>query len=92
MEKGTWDDKESDAAKDLSAHEAKLKQDMAKAYYRRALALVQVSNFDEASFDLDKALQFAPDDAAIKREKTQLIEKRKAKLEAQRKQYAKMFG
>lgn len=90
--RGTWDDENSVSAKELSTHDAKLKQDLAKAYFRRALSLIQVNNFDEASFDLEKALEFAPDDAVIKREKNALVEKRKARLEAQRKQYAKMFG
>ncbi|CAO1618299.1 unnamed protein product [Sympodiomycopsis kandeliae] len=87
--KGNWD---STSKTVPTPHTDKLKQDMAKAYFRRALSLIQVNNFDEASFDLEKALTFAPDDAAIKREQAHLIEKRKAKLAAQRKQFSKMFG
>lgn len=92
VKRGTWDEAGSAADKDLTSHETKLKQDLAKAYFRRALSLIQTNSFDDASFDLEKALELAPDDAAIKREKVQLVEKRRAKLEAQRKQFSKMFG
>ncbi|CAO1627904.1 unnamed protein product [Parajaminaea phylloscopi] len=84
-EGGTWDDESAEA-------QTKAKSEAAKAYFRRALARVKLNNFDGASFDLEEAHKLAPDDAGIKRERTALNDKRKAKLEAQRRQYAKMFG
>lgn len=70
----------------------KLNGDLAKAHYRKAVGLIATNDFDAASFELDKAEGFAPQDAGIQREKANLIAKRKAKLEAQRKQFSKMFG
>lgn len=88
-EKGSWDDAEA-ATKDSQA--AKQRADSAKAYYRRALARIRLNDWDAATSDLDEATQLAPQDAGIKRERASLMQKRNAKLEAQRKQYAKMFS
>lgn len=85
----SWDD----AAKGGAASgPKKFTQDLAKAYYRRALALIAQNNLDAAAQDLERALELAPEDAGIKRERAALADKRQKKLEAQRRQYAKMFG
>ncbi|PWN22955.1 putative U-snRNP-associated cyclophilin [Microstroma glucosiphilum] len=84
---GAWDH-------DSDSHPAsvKAKQDMAKAHYRRALALIVQGDLDSAGADLERALSYAPEDAGIKKEKASLADKRRKKVEAQRKQYSKMFG
>lgn len=84
-EGSSWDEENAEV-------QSKALSEGAKAYYRRALARMKLNNLDGASFDLEEALKLAPEDAGIKREKLNLIEKRKARLETQRKQYSKMFG
>ena len=70
----------------------KLNQDLAKCYYRRALSLSIQNDLDGATQDLQRALEYAPDDAGIKREMKNLVDRRKARLEKQRQQFSKMFG
>ncbi|KDN38394.1 peptidyl-prolyl cis-trans isomerase D [Tilletiaria anomala UBC 951] len=71
---------------------AATKADVAKAYYRRALARVVLKRDEDAEHDLAAALIYAPDDAGIKKEKASVSARRQAKLKAQRAAYSKMFG
>ncbi|KAK0545693.1 peptidyl-prolyl cis-trans isomerase cpr6 [Tilletia horrida] len=67
-------------------------QELAKAYFRRALAKVVIKDDDGADADLSSALQYAPEDAGIKKEKAAVAARREKKKAAQRKAYSKMFG
>lgn len=75
-----------------SATSSKDDADLAKAYYRRALARSRLNDFEGAGSDLTDAARLQPNDAGIKREKVKLEEAKKAQKERQRRQYAKMFG
>ncbi|PWN48136.1 putative U-snRNP-associated cyclophilin [Violaceomyces palustris] len=77
---------------DSEGPEEKTKSEIAKAYFRRALAKISAKRDEDAEADLDKALKFAPADAGIKKEKAALAKRREAKLKAQRAAYSKMFS
>ncbi|KAN0062377.1 peptidyl-prolyl cis-trans isomerase cpr6 [Thecaphora frezii] len=70
----------------------KTKAELAKAHFRRALAKIATKNDEGAEEDLAKALQLAPNDAGIKKEKQALAKRREAKVKAQRAAYSKMFS
>ncbi|MCO5585039.1 hypothetical protein L7F22_038971 [Adiantum nelumboides] len=78
---GSWEELSADA-----------KANLAKAYYRRALAKLVKREEDFAISDLDRALKYAPGDAAIVKEKNQLAALKKQRLERQKAAYGKMFG
>lgn len=81
-----------DGAAAAAAAPPKDDADLAKAYYRRALARSKLADYEGAGSDLIDAAKLAPNDAGIKREKAKLEETRRAQKEKQRRQYAKMFG
>ncbi|KAE8210168.1 hypothetical protein CF319_g2117 [Tilletia indica] len=66
--------------------------ELAKAYYRRALAKIQLKQDDSADEDLTTALKYAPEDAGIKKEKAAVHARSEKKKAAQRKAYSKMFS
>lgn len=66
--------------------------ELAKAYYRRALARSALKRDEEAKADLTEALQYAPNDAGILKEQAAVEQRRKARLSKQRAAYAKMFS
>jgi len=66
--------------------------ELAKAYYRRALAKVIIKDEEGADADLTMALKYAPEDAGIKKEKVAVQARQEKKKAAQRKAYSKMFG
>ena len=70
----------------------KAKAELAKAHFRRALARIALKHDDEADEDLKQALEYAPNDAGIKKERAALAKKREAKVKAQRAAYSKMFS
>lgn len=78
---GSWDDLSAD-----------VKANLAKAYYRRALARLIKRDEDHAVTDLEDALKYAPGDAAIVKEKNQVAALKKQRLERQKAAYGKMFG
>jgi peptidyl-prolyl isomerase D len=64
-------------------------KERAKALYRRALA---ASDDDDAERDLADAAALQPEDAAIRAELAKVRERVKAKKEAEKKRFKKMFG
>lgn len=66
--------------------------DLAKAHFRRALALSAMKRDDEAKADLSQALTYAPNDAGIAKEAAALEKRRQARLAKQRAAYSKMFS
>ncbi|KAK0537438.1 peptidyl-prolyl cis-trans isomerase cpr6 [Tilletia horrida] len=66
--------------------------ELAKAHFRRALAKSMLKDDEGADKDLTDALKYAPEDAAIKKEKAAVHARREKKKAAQRKAYSKMFG
>ncbi|KAL1920488.1 uncharacterized protein VTP21DRAFT_865 [Calcarisporiella thermophila] len=66
--------------------------DRTKAYFRRGVALVNVKEEEEAVKDLEKALELAPSDVAIKKELTNTKQKIIQRREKQKQAYAKMFS
>ena len=66
--------------------------DLAKAHFRRALALYAMKRDDEAKADLSQALTYAPNDAGIAKEAAALEKRRQARLAKQRAAYSKMFS
>lgn len=80
------------SAEALAAAPTQLKADVAKAYYRRALARVQMRRDEEAEEDLSEAIKFAPEDAGIKKEKAAVSQRRAEKVKKQRAAYSRMFG
>ncbi|PWN39247.1 peptidyl-prolyl cis-trans isomerase [Ceraceosorus guamensis] len=70
----------------------RVKSDLAKAYYRRALGQVALKNEDAALADLETTLHFAPGDAGALREKQAIHARRAAKREQQKAAYGKFFG
>lgn len=66
--------------------------DQAKALYRRALARIALKEEVDAERDLIEAAALKPDDAGIKHELTKVREQAKAKKEAEKKKFKKMFG
>lgn len=71
---------------------AKTKSDLAKAYYRRALAYVALKDEDRAETDLKRASELMPADAGVKKEQLALAKRKEAKVKAQRAAYSKMFS
>lgn len=76
----TWED----------ADEAQ-KATLAKAYFRRALAKITVKGEEKALEDLDQAIKFAPGDAAIVKEKKNILNLRAERVKKQKEAYGKMF-
>lgn len=72
--------------------DAKRKADLAKAFYRRALAYGVSKDDDRADADLKRAADLAPTDPGIKKEQSALAKRREAKVKAQRAAYSKMFA
>ncbi|WFD36375.1 peptidylprolyl isomerase [Malassezia cuniculi] len=66
--------------------------ELAKAHFRRALALSSSKRDEEAAEDLATALKHAPGDAGIIRAQKELDERRRARLAKQRAAYSKMFS
>lgn len=66
--------------------------ELAKAHFRRALALSASKRDDEAANDLKVALENAPGDAGIIRAQKELDERRRVRLAKQRAAYSKMFS
>lgn len=71
---------------------AKRNADLAKAFYRRALAYGASKDDDRADADLKRAAELAPTDPGIKKEQAALAKRREAKVKAQRAAYSKMFA
>lgn len=63
-----------------------------KALYRRGLGRVACKDDDEAEKDFKAANEVVPNDAGILRALKDVESRRKARVEAQRKAYSKMFG
>ncbi|KAL1407579.1 peptidyl-prolyl cis-trans isomerase cpr6 [Vanrija albida] len=63
-----------------------------KALYRRALAKTQLKDDDGAEADLKAALEVVPNDAGILQALRGVESRRKARKEAEKKAYSKMFG
>ncbi|SPO40534.1 related to Peptidyl-prolyl cis-trans isomerase D [Pseudozyma flocculosa] len=82
----------SAAPSSSSSLDDKTQAELAKAYFRRALSKVARKDDEGAEADLGHALQLAPNDAGIKREKAALVKRREAKVKAQRAAYSKMFS
>lgn len=66
--------------------------DIAKAYFRRALARSAMKRDDDAKADLAEAQKHAPNDAGIQREAAALEKRRQARVAKQRAAYSKMFS
>lgn len=66
--------------------------ELAKAYFRRALARSASKRDEEAKADLAEALRLAPGDAGILKEKAAIEQRQKVRLEKQRAAYSKMFS
>ncbi|WFD29434.1 peptidylprolyl isomerase [Malassezia sp. CBS 17886] len=66
--------------------------ELAKAYFRRALANAAMKRDDAARVDIDAALKYAPNDAGILREKAAQDARHQARVQKQRAAYSKMFG
>lgn len=66
--------------------------DKAKAYYRRALARVQLKDEDKAEQDLIEASRLAPEDKAIAGELAKLKLAQKEKRDREKKAYKKLFS
>ncbi|CAD6891140.1 unnamed protein product [Tilletia controversa] len=66
--------------------------ELAKAYFRRALAKIQLKDDGGADEDLTIALKYAPEDAGIKKEKAAVHTRSEKKKAAQRKAFSKMFS
>ncbi len=71
---------------------APTRAELAKAYYRRALAKIAGKRLDDAEKDLAEALRFAPEDAGIRKEKASVATKRAEAIKKQRAAYSKMFS
>lgn len=67
------------------------KSNVAKAYFRRALAKILVKDEEKALEDLDEAIKLAPGDAAIVKEKKNLLNLRAERVKKQKEAYSKMF-
>ncbi|KAJ3527412.1 hypothetical protein NMY22_g9804 [Coprinellus aureogranulatus] len=65
--------------------------DKAKAYYRRALARLQLKDEDKAEEDLQAAAKLAPEDQAIAAELAKIKEAQRLAREKQKKALKKMF-
>lgn len=74
------------------ADKNKYHSDLAKAFYRRALAYVAQKDDERAEADLKHALENAPEDAGVKRELQALARRKEAKLKGMRAAYSKMFS
>ncbi|GAC95138.1 peptidyl-prolyl cis-trans isomerase [Pseudozyma hubeiensis SY62] len=83
----TW---ESNATVD--AEQKKKQSDLAKAFYRRALAYVAQKDDERAEEDLKRAAEKAPEDAGIRRELAAVARRKEAKLRGMRAAYSKMFS
>ncbi|SNX88028.1 probable U-snRNP-associated cyclophilin [Melanopsichium pennsylvanicum] len=70
----------------------KIKADLAKAYYRRAMGYVALKDEERAESDLKRAQELMPEDAGVKKEQQALAKRKEAKLKAQRAAYSKMFS
>ncbi|PKI85961.1 peptidylprolyl isomerase [Malassezia vespertilionis] len=66
--------------------------DLAKGYFRHAAALSGMKRDEEAKNDLELALQHAPEDAGILREKAAVVQRMQMRLQKQRAAYSKMFS
>ena len=66
--------------------------ELAKAHFRRALALSAGKRDDEAAADLATALTHAPGDAGIIRAQKELDERRRVRVAKQRAAFSKMFS
>lgn len=64
----------------------------AKAYYRRAQAMVRSKRFEEAKDSIKEGLQFQPDNATLKKELAKIKAQEKKYVEEEKKMYGKMFG
>ena len=82
----------STASDSLSKLNDTQRADLAKAYYRRALARGVLKRDEDAENDLDHALTLQPSDAAVRKEKATVSARRAAKVKAQRAAYSKMFS
>jgi peptidyl-prolyl isomerase D len=81
--------------KDLATWEelsAETKSNLAKAYFRRGQALVLTKDEDKALADMETALKYAPADAAIVKEKAQVLAQQKQRKEKMKAAYGKAFG
>lgn len=63
-----------------------------KAYYRRALANVSMSDLEEAKNDLQRALKVSPDDKAVLSEMTRVKKLLDEKKKKEKQMYAKLFS
>jgi peptidyl-prolyl isomerase D len=79
------------ATRALGVH-ARPAADQAKAHYRRGLAYAALKDDDAAETDLARAAELLPDDAGIKAELARLRDARKAKRDAEKKKFKKMFA
>lgn len=68
------------------------KSSVAKAYYRRALARILRRDEEQALQDLDEALKYAPGDAAIVKERANVLAVQKQRKEKQKAAYQKFFS
>jgi peptidyl-prolyl isomerase D len=71
---------------------AEKKANLAKAYFRRGQARVLMKDDDEALHDFEQALKYAPGDAAIVKEKANVLASRKQKNDKMKAAYGKAFG
>ena len=62
-----------------------------KALYRRGLAYSNFSNFDDAKTDFEDALGLDPNNADVKRELANLIQKKKMAIQKDKKIFGKLF-
>ncbi|KAK8207635.1 cytochrome P450 monooxygenase 41 [Zalaria obscura] len=86
-----WQDAEKSASNALAVKDIK-ETDSGKALYRRALARKELKNEEEAVADLEAALKFVPNDAAVKNELA-AVKKRAADRKAKEKAvYSKAFA
>ncbi|SPO31787.1 probable U-snRNP-associated cyclophilin [Ustilago trichophora] len=72
--------------------EKKLKADLAKAFYRRALGYVAQKDEERAETDLKRAEELMPGDAGVRKEQLALSKRKEARVKAQRAAYSKMFS
>ncbi|KAL0794370.1 hypothetical protein Bca101_065747 [Brassica carinata] len=63
-----------------------------KALFRQGQAYVALNNIDAAAESLEKALQFEPTDAGLKKEYAAVMKKIAIRDNEEKKQYPKMFG
>ncbi|CAG7900935.1 unnamed protein product [Brassica rapa] len=63
-----------------------------KALFRQGQAYMALNNIDAAAESLEKALQFEPNDAGLKKEYAAVMKKIAIRDNKEKKQYRKMFG